>query len=113
MVGEHVEQSVSPFDIHQRLASMEDGAVDTMYSILHAVGNAPFVVPPLGGLAADFRLKPVLRTCLVWSRVQYNAAGLDVHLKSIQAAVRNRRESGTLLREVRIHRWGFTNVSGP
>ncbi len=30
--------------------------------MLHAIGYAPFVVPPSGGLAADFRLKPALRT---------------------------------------------------
>ena len=32
-----------------------------------AVENATFVVPPFGGLAADFRLKPVLRTRLISS----------------------------------------------
>jgi hypothetical protein len=41
-------------------------------AVLYAVANAPFVVPPLGGPAADFRLKPVLRTCVISSRVQYN-----------------------------------------
>ncbi len=43
--------------------------------ILHAVGNAPLVVPPSGGFAADIRLKPVLRTCLISSRVQDNCCG--------------------------------------
>ena len=38
--------------------------------IPHTVENAPFVVPPLGGLVEDFRLKPVLRTCIVSPRVQ-------------------------------------------
>jgi signal peptidase I len=37
---------------------------------LHPAGNSPLVVPPLGGRDADFRLKPVLRTCLIASRVQ-------------------------------------------
>ena len=50
---------------------------------LPAVGNAPLVVPPLDGLAADFRLKPVLRTCVISCRVQYRlpAAGTDTSPK--------------------------------
>jgi type 1 glutamine amidotransferase len=45
-------------------------AVELKPIIVHAVGNALFVVPPLGGVTADFRLKPVLRTSVVSSRVQ-------------------------------------------
>ena len=40
-------------------------------------GNAPFVVPPLGGSSPGFRLKPVLRTSANPSRARYSRADTD------------------------------------
>ena len=45
------------------------------YGLLNVTrpGNAPFVVPPLGGLAAGLRLKPVLRTSDISSCAQHKS----------------------------------------
>ncbi len=64
----------SEADRRESLASFRTGASEAGWTIPHAVGSAPFVVPPLGGLAADFRLKPVLRTWVISSRVRYRCS---------------------------------------
>ncbi|MGO8744659.1 MAG: hypothetical protein ACLQNE_01595 [Thermoguttaceae bacterium] len=62
------------------LAALLTTPADASYPksvILRAAGNAPFVVPPLGGSSPGFRLKPVLRTSANPSRARYSRADTD------------------------------------